>query len=163
LSLPTNLQRSQQPDGAGPSQYDVQNEHDVGLPTIQERRDRDFRHRVDASHTRGSVQPRKARLQRYSCARGLEHGLVGSMRFPTLGNIPNRSPICTSYGRLRVVKQSHSPALGRGCSHVSGLGSQRSLRAHVEYPRAGTPSEPRVCPWCKASLAHHGPTVLLSN
>jgi hypothetical protein len=36
--------------------------------------------------------------------------------------------ICTMYGRLPVLKQSESLALGRGCSHVSGLDSQRSLR-----------------------------------
>jgi len=46
--------------------------------------------------------------------------------------------------RLPVVKQSESLALGRGCSHVSGLGSQRLLQAHDEYPRVGTPSEPRA-------------------
>jgi hypothetical protein len=37
-----------------------------------------------------------------------------------------------------------SLASGRGCSHVSGLDSQRSLQAHDEYPRVGTPSEPRA-------------------
>ncbi|PRX19688.1 DDE superfamily endonuclease [Paraburkholderia sp. BL18I3N2] len=48
-------------DRAGPSKYQVQNECDARLQTIQECHDHDFRHRIDASHSQGAVQLLHAR------------------------------------------------------------------------------------------------------
>jgi transposase-like protein len=45
----------------GPSKHQVQNKRDARIQTVQECRDHDFRHRVDASHSQGSVRSLRSR------------------------------------------------------------------------------------------------------
>jgi transposase-like protein len=55
-----------------PSKHQVQNERNARLQTVQECRGHDFRHRVDASKSQGSVRPLSSRAQGYRCALRLE-------------------------------------------------------------------------------------------
>jgi transposase-like protein len=55
---------SEQCDRAGPSLHQIQNERDARIQTVQECRDHDFRHRVDASHSQGPIRSREAQSSR---------------------------------------------------------------------------------------------------
>jgi hypothetical protein len=72
---------------------------------------------------------------------------------------------CTMYGRLLVVKQSgfllhwvEIAAMYPGSVRSVCYGPRTNIREWVPHHNLGL-----GCPWCKAGLAHQGPTVLSSN
>jgi hypothetical protein len=78
------LEVPEQSDREGSSKYQVGNECDARIQTSQECRDHGFRHRVDTSHSQGSVRSLRARGQGHRCARNLKHCPVKSIRHPHL-------------------------------------------------------------------------------
>jgi len=73
-----------------PSPHQIQNECDARLQTVQERRDLDFRHQVDASHSQRQVRSRGARPQGCRGSRRMECGPVRSIKYPSYMKLLNR-------------------------------------------------------------------------
>jgi transposase-like protein len=71
-------------DRTGPSSHQVQNERDARVQTVQECRDHDFRHRVDALHSQVAVRPLRSRDRGHRCALRLEFFPVQLIRYPYL-------------------------------------------------------------------------------
>ncbi|MBP0596134.1 DDE-type integrase/transposase/recombinase [Paraburkholderia sp. LEh10] len=85
----------------GPSPHQIQNERDAQLQTARERRDHDFRHRVGASHSQGSVRSLEAQPQGCRCARRMGCRPVRSIKCRTNRTSLNR--LCTRTPRISEV------------------------------------------------------------